>query len=426
VVAGLSVLLTTRRLGRIFTPGLGLKTLVLLLTTPVWLTQWGTALIDGLLFSLGACGLLLSNDKSRESKKLIIVGIIFLAFVAGSKQNAVFLPVSVAIAWIGISSSVKKTVLLRRSLILGFCCIVFAGPWFWKNYKLYGNPIFPVGVSMNRSVLEKQRKSKTKETNSPLVKTSIVNAIKVLPRIATGYAWTGSCSPLLFCFLPVTLLFLRRSRCVVAAWVGTICIALFLMVFLSRLLYCYSIPRYFFVNGQWTYFLAAYGWNKWTEGSACRSRIALVLLVVTFVPTLALTATRSASRVSLLSGHQSINDFYRERNYGVSVYNKINEDFGPKDRLFAIVGRVNLIKVPRGQVVRSYAALWAGVSSEEQLRTALTKWNITHLIYSTGPGEHWDGIERSWILGPNSAIKNWICVKKEGSTFLYRRPYKTP
>ena len=86
VTAALGIALATRRIGRRFHPRVGLVALGLLLATPVWLSQWGTAMVDVTLFAWSACGLALATDRDAD-RRTRAIGYLALAVGAAATPD---------------------------------------------------------------------------------------------------------------------------------------------------------------------------------------------------------------------------------------------------------------------------------------------------------------------------------------------------
>ncbi|MFQ5653713.1 MAG: ArnT family glycosyltransferase, partial [Planctomycetota bacterium] len=425
-LVGLGTALVCRRVGRATRPRVGLVCLALLIGTPLWLLQWGTAMIDIVVFTWSAAGLALQL-RSPE-RRWHLLGMLCLAMGAASKHLGVLLPVALAGVWTLESLRSRRALPWRRALLLGCLCLAFATPWLWKNHQAYGKPFYlergdadPQVMAAHRVVAgdSDTRRSPPVAEAAPLKRSGVSHPLAAVLSIASGDPWNGSMHPLLFCLLPIGVL-LWRSR----QGAGLALIALgSLAGFLASLpdVDNGSLTRYFFNLSPPFLLLAALGWEAFAAGGPRRARIAWILLAAATLPAVGLGALRSARRIPLLAGAVAPAQYWKVRDPAAPLIEEINDGFAAEERLYFVGDRVGLLRIPRRQLVRTYQAHWAGVRSAADLAAALEAWGITHVLVNDAPGEVWHGLRREWIVGPESALKAWRMAREDGAARLYLR-----
>ena len=105
----------------------------------------------------------------------------------------------------------------------------------------------------------------------------------------------------------------------------------------------------------------------------------------------------------------------------MKVFDWVNRHLGPDDRLYVIGCQTGFLRIPREQVLRTYEAHWAGVDSAKDLGAALDAWGITHVLVNGSPREYWTGIEKEWVMGPESPLRGWDLILGNGPVSLYAR-----
>jgi hypothetical protein len=420
--ASLCLAFAARRIGRRFHPRIGLIACALVLTTPVWMTQWGTACVDFVLFGWGACGLALATERGRE-RRWFVVGLLCLALCASTKQLGLVAPITLAFVWLGNAFLTRSTLPAAKAALLAVCCLVAIAPWLWKNYEALGNPFLPFGTTINPEALERHRLFDNGEEPKATWVRGFDDAGRIVLRCASGSPWSATCSPLLFCLWPFAV-WGRRQPWMRGAWAGSLCAFAFVLVLAQPALETQSVARYFFDTSLWAYFLAAVALHRLAGSSTARARSACLLIVAVSLPTLWLSAARAVRKVPVIIGAQSIADFWKERNPGASVLEYLNETLEPEGRVFCIGDRISLLRIPRHQFIRSYEAHWARVRTADELRRAWDVWGITHVYVNNCPATKWYGVDRAWITNPEGVLKGWRLVKENGAARLYQRtPY---
>ncbi len=422
----LALLLATRRVARNFHPRLGLIVWLLALYTPAWIVQWGSAMVDHMVFALSACGLALLAPRIGE-RRMLALGFCALGLAAASKHWGVFSALALAAVWCGEALLARSARPLHLALLLGACCVAGALPWFVKNEWTLGNPLAvapgdedPVAMARHRlfahdvlPVVTMHPESRVLDGWYPL---------SVLRRIASGFPWTSALSPLLFLWIP----FAWRLRGQLAPWRRALwggLVALFAL-FVRALpgVNQDSPPRYFLNLAAWAYFAAALGWHEWAGASPRRARAAWLLFIAVSLPTVGLAGARALRRMPLVAGTESLAEFWEKRDAAAPLFATVNRTFGPADKLFVIGERVILLEIPRRQFVRAYQAHWAAVTTAEELRAAWDQWGITHVLVNDCPGELWQrGVLREWFTEAGGALRGWELLEENRRSCLYRR-----
>lgn len=432
-LAGLALAIATRRVGRHFNPQLGLMTLVLVLTTPIWITQWGTAMVDLVVFATTSCGLALcllrekdpDSPKNRWLSPELLVGMSCLAFAAGTKHWGVVVAVSLAAVWGAQSLRTRSAVPLASATLLGLLCIGAATPWFLKNEVALGNPLAVDIRGENAQALATHKMFGEGLPAPPDFygappERSLEYPLAVIARISSGFPWASALSPLLFCWLPFALLGRRTTKWWVA-WCGAAVTLTFYVVAVPSL-ESYSPARYFFNVAPWAYFLAAVGWRRWVGNNATRARLAWTLLIVTALPTLGLGSIRSLRKLPVVVGRQTEVAYWQSRDPAAPILDTLSRRLAPSERIFFVGERVNLLRVPRKNLIRTYQAHRAGVSSAKQLSEAWDQWGVTHVVVNDGAGERWDwGVQRDWVTGDRPALTGWRLTQETAGAQLYER-----
>lgn len=424
-LAGFGIAIATRRIARAYSARLAHIALALVLTTPIWIGQWGTAMVDIQVFATSAAGLTLCTLRASE-RRWSIVGAFALGLAAAIKHLGVIVPVSLAAVWVADALRQRNLRPFLAAVALGCCCVAVASPWFAKNALAYGNPAtLDIGgedaayMAQHRLFAAGENLEHSDFYGAPHGH-SWTLPFEGLKRLALGYPWAVALSPLLLCWW-VFSFWGERPRWWLAAWIGSIAsFALFLIAVPS--LESHSPPRYFFCVAPWAYFLAAVGWHRWVGDNIRRARVAWALFLVVSLPTLALMGLRATQKLPVLTGRQSELAYWQKRDPAAPIVAKINESFGEDERLFYVGERVNLLTIPRDQLVRAYQAHWAGVSTPAHLSSALDTWGVTHVLVNDSAGERWDwGVQREWVVEDGAVVKGWQLIDQNEGARLYRR-----
>lgn len=425
-IAGLGLALATRRVARVFSPQIGLCALGMVLLTPIWLTQWGTAMVDLLVFATGAAGIMLCCAPGRdETRRWLTTGMICLAFAAASKHWGIVAALSLSPIWLWQAWRQRQFIGLRRVAALGCLCVLAASPWFLKNQWALGNAFAMDIQGESAESLAKHRlfpgESTPPEFYGAAAQRNLTFPLLVAQRLTSGYPWSSSLPPLLFCWWAFAL-FGSRHRWWYAAWGGAIVASVMYMLAVPSL-ESYSPARYFFNVAPWAYFLAAVGWCRWVGTSPGRQRLAWAVLLLISLPTVGLVTIRAVRKVPVVLGQQTELAYWQQRDPAAPLIENLNRGLGPEQRLFFVGERVHLLRLPRDQWVRTYQAHRAGVFSADSLAEAWQTWGITHVLVNDSDGERWDwGVQREWVEPESAALRGWKLVAENGGARLYRRP----
>ncbi|MEM7166367.1 MAG: hypothetical protein AAF581_12945 [Planctomycetota bacterium] len=424
-LTGLGLAIAARRLARSYGPRVANVALALVLTTPIWIGQWGTAMVDIQVFATSAAGLALCTLRSSE-RRWSVVGAFALGLAAAIKHLGVIVSVSLAAVWVADGVRRRQLRPVLAAVALGCCCIAVASPWFVKNAVAYGSPAaLDIGgedaaVMAQHRLFEQGQSIQHSDFYGEPHNVDWSLPFAGLKRLALGYPWAVALSPLLLCWWLFSF-WGERPRWWTAAWIGSLAsFALFLLAVPS--LESHSPPRYFFCVAPWAYFLAAVGWHRWVGDHRGRARLAWALFLVVSLPTVALMGLRASQKLPVLLGSQTELAYWQQRDPAAPLVAKINESFDADDRLFYVGERVNLLTIPRDQLVRAYQAHWAGVATPQHLNSALDTWGVTHVLVNDSAGERWDwGVKREWVVEDGAAAQRWHLVDQHEGARLYER-----
>ncbi len=454
-LVGLGTALATRRLDRVIRPGIGLASLGLLAATPVWLLQWGTAMIDIIVFTWSGAGLALLLDQKNPEHRWQILGFFLVAMAAASKHLGILPAVGLSAVLVArairrwsregltkrVDSSTPRLATsasvagearitnysLRpalRAAVFSCLCLALAAPWLGKNAAFYGTALYVGKSGADPDVMAQYRVTTHGPDETPRDEPAggldLLAPLTALARITSGFPWHHSLCPLLLCWLPFAFVG-RRSRWVApASLIGALSLLGFLVFIPTE--EDEALARYFFNVSAPFYLLAALGWARAANASPRRQRAAWALLLILSTPTFALTALRSARRLPVIIGTQTALAYWKSRDPAAEIIDTINRTFKPGQRLYVVARRSGLLRIPRDQQVRCFQAYWAGVRSARDLATALDAWQITHVLVNDGPREVWAGLDREWILGPESPLRSWTVLAETEHVRLYARP----
>jgi hypothetical protein len=422
--AFLGLALVTRTLGRVFSPGLALAFLGLVAASPVWLFQMPTAMVDVRTFTWSAAGLALMLK--RTEKRWDVLGLLFVGAACGTKHPGIIIPGALAVLWAVDSLRTRSFAPFTRAASLGLCCILFALPWFWKNEIAYGNPFFLGTYGADSATMARYQLFE----RPPAADASAAQAdaasepyparlVRVLARLASGKPWGSSLHPCLFLWAPFALVAGRSRRLWPPVLLAGMTLAGF--AFVVPCVEDEAVARYFLNTAAPLYFIAALGYSSFAEIGPRRARIAWVMLAVTSLPTFCAVAVRSAERVPVISGVQTLSEYWQSRYPSARTFETINRDLTPRDRLFCTGISTGLLRIPRAQIVKSYLAYWTGVRTPQDLGIALDRWGITWVLVNDTP-QYWAGLKEEWIRGPESPLRHWTVVEDHDQVKLYKRP----
>lgn len=430
-LAGCALALATRRVGRLLHARIGLLAAALVLGTPVWIGQWGTALVDVQVFALAGAGATLCVWPGAQ-QRLLALGIALLATAAASKHLGVLCAIALAAGWVVSAARERRWQPLAYATALGLACVLAAGPWFVKNALAYGNPLaLDVGGEAAATMAVHRLFPGAELTAPAFYGEPTAGSVGLRPfacvsRLASGFPWAMALSPLL---LIGWLFALGGPR--PPWWWGSWIASLLALAGFAWVLPSYeshSTARYFFAVSPFATLLAAVGLHRWIGASVWRARVVATLWIVVTLPFAGLFGLRAAARLPVLTGQQRPLLYWEERDAAAPLFYLLPHLMRPEDRVFLIAERAHLARVPRAQLVRAYQAHWAGVTNAAELRAAWDRWGITHVLVSDGPGERWDwGVQRDWVVGEASpALQGWRLQAENKTAQLYVRPEADP
>ncbi len=418
----LSVAIAARRVGRRFSPRLGLIALAMVLSSPIWFIQWGTALIDVPIFALASVGLALVTGRPN-SRAAMGLGIAALALAAASKHWGLLAPVALAVIWTGEAARSREWRRFAQASLLGAACLVAASPWIIKNQIVLGNPL---AIDIDDRAADRAEKYSLFDTSAPALhlhpeesRSGLSFAWAVLRRISTAHPVTAAACPLLFAWIPFAL-WGRRPRWWWAAWAGALT-TIVLFVALLPGLGSEAPNRYFFEAAPFLFFLAALGCYRWMGTSVTRQRLAWLLLAFAALPGLGFVSMRAWGKVPVAFGLQSAEAHWATRDSSYGLASMVGRLVKPEDRLLFVGARPGVLPLDPDQLIRPYRAHLAGVASAATLRDAMSAWGVDWVIVNDDPGEPWNqGIQRDWAVPESVALAEFERVAERGNAVLYR------